>query len=107
VTLWLIILAGGAGTVAIRLSVFALIPHTVLPRAARDALRFVTPAVLAGIILPAVLYAGDHGAFDAGPGNDRLVAAIAASAVALVLRNVWLTIGTGMAMLWLLKWVGG
>lgn len=106
-TLWLIILAAGAFTVAIRLSVFALIPHTMLPRAARDALRLVTPAVLAGIILPAVLYAGDHGAFDATPGNDRLVAAIVASGVALVLRNVWLTIGSGMAALWLLKWAGG
>jgi len=107
VRLWIIIVAAGAATVAIRLSVFALIPHTMLPRAARDALRLVTPAVLAGIILPAVLYAGDRGAFDAGPGNDRLVAAIVAAGVALVLRNVWLTIGTGMAALWLLKWAGG
>jgi branched chain amino acid efflux pump len=107
VRLWLIILAAGAATVAIRLSVFVLIPHTMLPRAARDALRLVTPAVLAGIILPAVLYAGTRGAFDATPGNDRLVAAIVASGVALVLRNVWLTIGAGMASLWLLKWAGG
>lgn len=105
--LWLIILAAGAATVAIRLSVFVLIPHTMLPRAARDALRLVTPAVLAGIILPAVLYAGDHGAFDATPGNDRLVAAAIAAAAAAVLRNVWLTIGTGMAALWLLRWAGG
>ncbi len=104
--LWLILLAAGAVTVSIRLSVFALVPHTMLPRAARDALRLVTPAVLAGIILPAVLYAGDRGAFDASPANDRLVAAIIASAVALVLRNVWLTIGTGMGALWLLKWAG-
>lgn len=101
--LWLIVLGMGAVTVSVRLSVFALVPHTMLPRAARDALRLVTPAVLAGIILPAVLYAGDHGAFDASPGNDRLVAAILASGVALLLRNVWLTIGSGMAALWLLK----
>lgn len=105
--LWLIVAAAGAVTFAIRLSVFAIVPHTMLPRVARDALRMVTPAVLAGIIAPAVLYAGNHGAFDASPGNDRLVAAILASGVALVLRNVWLTIGSGMAMLWLLKWAGG
>ena len=105
--LWLIVVAAGAATVAIRLSVFALVPHTMLPRAVRAALRLVTPAVLAGIILPAVLYAGATGAFDATAGNDRLVAAVIASGVALVLRNVWLTIGTGMAALWLLKWAGG
>ncbi len=104
--LWLIVLGAGAVTVSIRLSLFAVIPHTMLPRPARDALRLVTPAVLAGIILPAVLYAGDRGAFDASPGNDRLVAAILASGIALVMRNVWLTICSGMAMLWLLRWAG-
>jgi len=105
--LWIIVLGMGAVTFGVRLSVLALVHHSVLPRAARDALRFVTPAVLAGIILPAVLYAGDRGAFDAGPGNDRLVAAIAAAGIAWLARNVWLTIGSGMATLWLLRWAGG
>ncbi len=101
--LWLIVLGMGAVTFGVRLSVLAVVHHSVLPRPARDALRYVTPAVLAGIILPAVLYAGDGGAFDASPGNERLIAAIIAAAIAWFARNVWLTIGSGMAALWVLR----
>ena len=103
-TIWLIVIVMGAGTYAIRLSVLALVHHSALPRTAREALRFVTPAVLCAIIAPAVLYAGPGGAFDGGPGNQRLLAALAAVGVAWAARNVWLTIGVGMAALWLLQW---
>jgi branched-subunit amino acid transport protein len=102
--LWLIVVAMGVATYGVRLSVLALMPHTALPRPARDALRFVTPAILTAIIVPAVLYAGDNGAFDATPGNQRILAALIAIAVAWAARNVWLTIGAGMAALWLLQW---
>jgi branched-subunit amino acid transport protein len=105
--LWLVVAAAGIGTYGIRLSVMVFVHHSLLPRAARDALRFVTPAVLLAIILPAVLYAGDPVTFDAGPGNERLVAALVAAAVAWAAKNIWLTIGSGMAMLWLLRWAGG
>jgi len=37
------------------LGVLVLVHHSTLPRTARNALRFVTPAVLAAIILPAVM----------------------------------------------------
>jgi len=104
--LWLIVLAMGAATYAIRLSVFVFVHHSALPRTARDALRFVTPAVLAAIVAPAVLYAGSARALDAGPGNERLVAGLLAAAVAWFAKNVWLTITTGMAALWLLQWAG-
>ena len=105
-TLWLLVLLMGAGTYAIRLSVLVLVRHTLLPATVRDALRFVTPAVLAAIILPAVLYAGDGGAFDAGVGNERLLAAIAAAAVAWATKSVWPTIAIGMVALWVLQAVG-
>ena len=104
--LWLIVAAAGIGTYGIRLSVMVFVHHSLLPRAARDALRFVTPAVLFAIILPAVLYAGEPVTFDAGLGNERLVAALAAAAVAWAAKNTWLTIGIGMAMLWLFRWAG-
>ncbi|HYM15998.1 MAG TPA: AzlD domain-containing protein [Dehalococcoidia bacterium] len=102
--LWLIVLAMGAGTYGIRLSVLALVHHSALPRTAREALRFVTPAVLCAIVLPAVLYTGPAAAFDAGPGNQRLLSAIVAALVAWSAKNVWLTIGAGMGVLWLLQW---
>jgi branched-subunit amino acid transport protein len=101
--LWLTIAFAGAGTFAIRLSWLALARPGAIPPAARDALRFVMPAVLAAIIAPAVLYARD-GDFDVNPaGNERILAALAAAGVAWATGNVWLTIGVGMAALWALK----
>jgi branched-subunit amino acid transport protein len=97
---WLIVIAMGLATYAIRLSMLVFVHHSALPPLARDALRYVTPAVLAAIIAPAVLYVGDASRFDAGPGNERLLAAIFAAAVARLTSNVWLTIGAGMCALW-------
>ena len=104
-TLWLIVAGMGAVTYAIRLSVLVFVSHDALPAAARDALRFLMPAVLVAIILPAVLYVGENQTFDLSLGNQRLAAADIAAAVAWAAKNVWLTVSTGMAALWLLQWV--
>jgi branched-subunit amino acid transport protein len=103
VNVWLIIAAAGAGTFAIRLSMLVFVHHSALPSIVREAIRFVSPAVLAAIILPAVLYpdAGDD--LRLALGNERIFAAAAAVAIAWATRNVWLTIGLGMAALWALK----
>ena len=65
--LWLIVVAAGIGTYGIRMSVLVFVHHSALPRPARNALRFVTPAVLAAIILPAVVYTRGAGHLDATP----------------------------------------
>jgi branched-subunit amino acid transport protein len=105
--LWIIVAAMGLVTYGIRLSVLVFVHHSALPRGARDALRFVTPAVLAAIILPAVIYTRGAGPFDATPGNERLVAALLAAAVAWATKSVWATIAVGMSALWLLQWAVG
>lgn len=106
-TLWLLVLLMGAGTYAIRLSVLVFVHHTLLPATVRDALRFVTPAVLAAIILPALLYAGGSGAFDASVRNERILAALIAAAFAWATESVWPTITVGMLSLWFLQWAIG
>ncbi|MEX2247640.1 MAG: AzlD domain-containing protein [Dehalococcoidia bacterium] len=103
-TLWLVVAGAGVLTYGIRLSMLVFVSHDALPDAARNALRFVTPAILCAIILPNVLYLGDDDTLSAGIGNERLIAAVAAAAVSLIGRNVWLTIGTGMGVLWVLQW---
>ena len=103
-TLWIIVAAMGVVTYGIRLSVLVFVHHSVLPRTARDALRFVTPAVLAAIILPAVVYTRGSGHFDASPGNERLLAALVAAAVAWATKSVWATIAVGMTALWVFQW---
>ena len=101
---WMIIAAAGAGTFAIRLSWLVFAGGGRIPEPLRAALRFVTPAVLAAIIGPAVLYASESADLDINViDNERIPAAIAAAAIAWATRNVWLTIGAGMAALWVLK----
>ena len=104
--LWLLVLVMGAGTYSIRLSMLVFVRQSALPVAAREALRFVTPAVMAAIILPAVTYSGGSGAFDLGLGNERVIAAIVAGSVAWRTHAVWPTIATGMIALWLLRALG-
>jgi branched-subunit amino acid transport protein len=100
---WLIVFGMGAVTYGIRLSMLVFVRHDALPAYARSALRYVMPAVLAAIISPAVLYAGTDDKFDAGFGNERLIAAIIAAGVAWATKNTWLTIAAGMSALWLLN----
>jgi branched-subunit amino acid transport protein len=104
--IWLIIALAGAGTFLIRLSMLVLVDHNSLPPIAREAVRFVSPAVLAAIILPAVLYAEAGDDLQLAADNERIWAALAAAAVAWATRNVWATIALGMAALWALKALG-
>jgi branched-subunit amino acid transport protein len=104
VNLWLVIALAGAGTFAMRLSWLVLLRPDAMPRAAREALRFVMPAVLAAIILPAVLYTTDSGDLSIDAlSNERIPAAVIAAIVAWGTRNTWVTIGAGMVALWAIK----
>jgi branched-subunit amino acid transport protein len=106
VNAWLIVIAAGLLTYAVRAVLLLAVEPDALPAGVRRSLRFVSPAVLTAIIVPAVLYAGEGGAFDASPGNERLLAASVAVLIARLTSNTWLTIGAGMASLWLLEAAG-
>jgi len=103
VTRWLVVIAAGLLTYAIRSSLIFAGGRVTMPVAARSALRFVTVAALAALIVPAVLYAGAPAHLDAGPGNERVPAALLAAVVARVTDNIWLTIVAGMGAFWLLR----
>ncbi len=103
--LWLVMVGMGVVTYGIRLSFFVFVHHSSLPALARDALRYVTPAVLTAIIVPAVLYVDGAGEFDPWVTNARVPAALLAVAVAALTKNVWATIAVGMCALWLLEWL--
>jgi branched-subunit amino acid transport protein len=106
VSIWLIIALAGAGTYLIRLSMLVFVRPDALPSIARDALRFVSTAVLAAIILPAVLYPTGSDDLQLSATNERIFAAAIAAAISWTTSNVWLTIGAGMTALWALKAVG-
>ncbi len=68
-------------------------------------MRYVAPAVLAALVVPAV--ALSNGSVDVTPlGNPRFVAAVAAAIVAWRLRSVAGVIVVGMSVLWILQGVG-
>ena len=99
--LWLTLLAGGAITYAIRLSLILAWGRVTLPPALQRGLRFVPPAVLSAIIFPEILRR--EGALDLSIGNVRLLAGLVAALVAWRTKNALLTIAAGMAALWILQ----
>ena len=102
-TLWLTILGAGLCTWLLRLSFIELWHWMRIPRLLNRALRYVPPAVLAALVVPALARSG--GSIDLSPDNLRLVAGIVAAVVAWFSRSVLLTLAAGMGMLWLLQTV--
>jgi branched-subunit amino acid transport protein len=98
---WLLLIAMGLVTYAIRLSLIALIGRVNLPTIVQWGLCLVPPAVLSAIIFPELLMPG--GTLDLSLGNLRLLAGTLAAAVAWRTKNVLLTIGVGMVALWVLQ----
>jgi branched-subunit amino acid transport protein len=95
---WIVILALGAGTFAIRFSFLGLVGDRALPGWALRLLRFVPVAVLPALVAPLVVYPAATGG-ETDPA--RLIAAGAALAVGAASRNALAAIGAGMAALYL------
>jgi branched-subunit amino acid transport protein len=101
VSLWIVMLVGGAITFATRLSFIAAEGRFAVPGWFRAMLPFVPVATLTAIVAPELARPG--GAWDLGAGNERLVAGLAAIAIAAATRNVLLTIAGGFLVLWLVR----
>ena len=94
---WTILIISGVLTYLTRLSFFWLLDRWKPTPFVHRALRFVPPAVFAGIVAPELLFHGGelHLALD----NLRLLSGLAAIVVAVTTRNAVLTIFLGMAVL--------
>jgi branched-subunit amino acid transport protein len=99
---WAMILGAAAITFLLRFSFLGTLQPEAIPRRARELLRFVPPAVLAAIVVPAL--AIRDGAIVLAATNPRPLAAAVALIVAWVTRSVIWTIAAGMAALWLAQW---
>ena len=101
--IWLVMLMTGIFTFGTRFVMLTGWVARSLPKWLIDALEFVPIAVLTAMIVPAVLI---------DPAmqqiimmqNTRLHAAIIATIVALLTRNVIATISSGLTTLWVLQW---
>jgi len=101
--IWLVMILGGIFTFGTRFVMLSGWVAHGLPRWLIDALAFVPIAVLTAILVPAVL-------IDPATqqiiviGNARVVAAVVATIMALLTRNVIATISSGLATLWFVQW---
>lgn len=99
---WALAVVVGLVTLAFRLSfVEAFASAEDVPPNVRAALRYVPPAVLAALVLPAFLLV--DGSLAVGPGNDRLLAGSVAALVAWRTGSVLGTLVVGMVVLYLLR----
>jgi branched-subunit amino acid transport protein len=100
-TIWVLICVIGVLTFLIRLSFIDLFGYLdEIPAGIERGLRFVPAAVLAALVLPSLVTV-EPGA--GGVAVDKLAAGLVAGGVAWRTENVFLTIGTGMATLWLVR----
>jgi branched-subunit amino acid transport protein len=99
--LWLLMLACGVLTFAIRYSFIAAEGHYRPPPWFGRLLPFVPVAALTALTAPELLLV--DGQLLLGSGNPRLWAGMVAIAIAALWRNTLLTIGGGFAALYLLQ----
>jgi branched-subunit amino acid transport protein len=99
--LWLLIGGIAIGTFILRLSFIHLLAHVDLSPLAERALRFVPPAVLAVLVVPALV--SPDNALNLSLANDRLWAGLVAAGAAWGTRSVVVTLAVGMGTLWMLQ----
>ncbi len=99
--MWAAVIAIGIGTYLTRLSFIGAFGEREMPEWLERPLRYVAPAVLGAIVLPAVVM--PDGVIDFVPSsNPRFLAGVIAAAVAIRFRNITVVITVGMAALWIL-----
>lgn len=102
-SIWAVIVVIGVLTFLIRLSFIGLFGYlNEIPTQIKRGLRFVPAAVLAALVLPSLL-TQEPGS--GGVAIERIAAGLLAAGVAWRTENVFLTIGTGMATLWVVRFV--
>jgi branched-subunit amino acid transport protein len=98
-----VLIAGMAAvTFAIRYFLFALADRIRMAPLIEASLRFIPPAVLTAIVLPAVLL--PKGGWDLSWSNPHLAAALAAAVAGVGTRNLLATIGVGLGTFFLHRW---
>lgn len=103
---WAVTVAVGALNFASRVSFIAWFSRNEMPPLLARALHHVPVAMLTAIAVPAVVFSAP-GTLDLSWRNPRLIAALAAAAVAWSRRGTVLTMAVGMGTLWLMRWLLG
>ncbi len=100
-TFFLLIIVVGLFTYAIRISFLFLAGRIEMPYYFEQGLRFVPVTVLTALVIPALLY--QEGQLALAVGNEKLIAGLVAIGAAYYSKNVLVTMGVGMLVLWALQ----
>lgn len=100
-TMWIVVIIVGIATYAIRFVFIGLFGRIDVPPQLDRGLRYIAPAVLAALTLPAILAPG--GTFD--PWNPFVPAAIIGGFAAWATKSIGAAIVVGLPALWLLQWL--
>ncbi len=102
---WWLILGMTVITFVLRYSFFAF-AHLRFPPVVRQGLHYVPTSVLTAIVVPGMLLPdGEHWALSLD--NAYLLAGLATIAIAAVTRHLLATIGGGLLVFFLLRWLMG
>ena len=95
--IWATMAISGVVTFLLRFSVIYQVKSSTLPGWLENILKYVPTSVFAALIFPAV-FLGESGSLEF-IGNPKILAALAALAVAILMKIVIITIVTGMGVL--------
>ena len=98
--IWATMAVSGLVTFLLRFGVIYRVKSSNLPGWLENILKYVPTSVFAALIFPAV-FLGESGSLEF-IGNPKVLAALVALAVAILMKNVIITITTGMIVLWTL-----
>ncbi len=98
-TMWLVVVTAGVATFAMRFVFIGLFGKISVPPILERSLRYIAPAVLAALTLPAVVSPG--GTFD--PWNVFVPAAIIGGIAAWATKSIGAAILVGLPALWVLQ----
>ncbi len=100
---WLMILGMMVVTFGIRYVLFALADHVKIPALIESSLRFIPPAVLIAITVPAVLL--PNGKWHLSWTNPYLVSAAIATGAGILTKKLLLTIAVGLFTFFLYRFI--
>lgn len=98
-TMWLVVLVSGIATFAMRFVFIGLFGKIAVPPLLERALRYIAPAVLAALAVPAVI--APDGILD--PWNALIPAAVVGGLAAWATKSIGAAIIVGLPALWLLQ----
>jgi branched-subunit amino acid transport protein len=98
-TMWLVVVTAGVATFGMRFVFIGLFGKISVPPTLERGLRYIAPAVLAALTLPAVVSPG--GTFD--PWNVFVPAAIIGGIAAWATKSIGAAILVGLPALWVLQ----